>query len=91
MIRLSPEWGMAILGAERNKLNEQKNIMYPSYPNTEEGQARRVLDHPDGEEYPGANDYAREILIKNGDNPRDVYKKYGEPYGFRGMSRQERP
>lgn len=57
--------------------------MYPKYENTPEGRARAALEHPDGEEYPGANDWAKEELIKHGDDPRDVERKYGPMRGRR--------
>lgn len=51
--------------------------MYPRYPDTPEGRAREVLEHPEGEEYPGQFDAYKEILIAAGWDPAEVTRRYG--------------
>ena len=45
----------------------ERNNVYDPNPyeeGTEEYRAWEVLNHPDGEEYPGQHDYEREVLRK---------------------------
>ena len=58
--------------------------MYPKYDDTDEGRALEALEHPDGEEYPGAHDSDKETLVECGWEMREVEKRFGKKYGVRG-------
>lgn len=48
--------------------------MYDKYK-----EAKRALSHPDGEEYPGALDWAREEIRNHGEDPDDIKTQYWGP------------
>jgi len=55
--------------------------MYPDRP--KEDRALEALEHPDGEEYPGANDCYRDDLIESGWSEGEVERRFGKKYeGF---------
>jgi len=44
--------------------------------------ARESLSHPDGEEYPGALDWARKIIRDHDEDPDDIKTQYWGPSGY---------
>ena len=55
-------------------IKSKGNTMYPTYEHIEDEDERRsleALDHPDGEEYPGAHDGYKRVLRERGYDPRE--------------------
>jgi hypothetical protein len=55
--------------------------MYPQYDDTEEGRALEALNHPSGEEYPGAHDSDKKTLADHGWSQDEIEKRFGPSHG----------
>lgn len=51
--------------------------MYPSYEDSKEGRALEALDHPHGEDYPGAFDCYRKDLEDLGWSKQEIELRFG--------------
>jgi len=56
--------------------------VYPKYEDTEEGHALEALEHPHGEDHPGAHDCYRKVLLEKGWDERELVRRFG-PSSYR--------